>query len=193
MTDRLKKQIEFIIEIDKIKNIVRRTKLFDGSKLENDAEHSWHLAVMALILMEHANDNIDILKVMKMVLIHDIVEIDAGDYSAYTNNTAEKEEKELAAASRIFGILPEDQKLEFTNLWKEFEGRTTPEARFASAIDRLEPVMQNYFTEAYAWKNNSIKSEQILNVNKRIENGSEVLWQYAKRLIEECVEKKLIE
>jgi putative hydrolase of HD superfamily len=185
--------LDFIIEIDKVKGIFRRTKLFDGSRRENDAEHSWHLAMMALVLCEHSNEPIDVSKVIKMVLIHDIVEIDAGDYIVYTHQTKEKEEEELLAASRIFGILPEEQKDEFITLWKEFEERKSPEAKFAAAIDRLEPIMQNYYQEADVWRKNNIKAEQILSVNKRIDHGSEQLWQYAKSLIEECIERKLIE
>lgn len=192
MDERLRMQIEFIVEIDKIKSIFRRTKLFDKSRNEKDAEHSWHLAIMAIILSEYSNKPIHLLKVLKMVLIHDIVEIDAGDYILYTQYTAEKDMKEKAAAERIFGILPVDQKVEFINLWKEFEKRNTPEAKFATAIDRLEPVMQNYFTEAYAWRENRISADQILTVNQRIERGSEKLWEYAKGLINECIDNGLI-
>lgn len=192
MDERLRKQIEFIVEVDKIKSIFRKTKLFDQSRYENDAEHSWHLAVMVIILSEYSNKPIDLLKVLKMVLIHDIVEIDAGDYIVYTQQTDEKDLKENAAAERIFGILPDDQKHEFINIWREFEERNTPEAKFAVAIDRLEPVMQNYFTEALAWRENKISADQILKVNQRIEKGSEKLWEYAESLINECIDNGLI-
>ena len=192
MIEKFKKQIEFIIEIDKIKSIFRKTKLFDKSRHENDAEHSWHLAIMAIILSEYSNKPIDVFKVLKMVLIHDIVEIDSGDYIVYTQQTAEKESKEKAAAERIFGILPLEQEAEFKSLWEEFEERSTPEAKFAAAIDRLEPVMQNYYTDADAWRENKISADQILRVNQRIERGSEKLWVYAKGLIDECIDKGLI-
>lgn len=192
MNERLKQQLEFIVEIDKIKSVFRKTKLFDGSRRENDAEHSWHLAVMAIILAEHANEPIDIAKVVKMVLVHDIVEIDAGDYIIYTTLTAEKEAKEKAAAARIFGLLPEDQRDECISLWREFEERSTPEAKFAAAIDRLEPVMQNFFGQGEAWRENGIAAEQILSVNRRIGNGSDRLWEYAKGLIEDCRDKGLL-
>ena len=192
MHQRLKQQLQFLIEIDKVKSIFRRTRLFDKSRNENDAEHSWHLAMMALILSEYANEPIDVTRVVKMVLIHDLVEIDAGDMIIYKVKQHEKTEKETAAAERIFGLLPQEQKQEFIELWQEFEERGTPEARFAAAIDRLEPVMQNFYTDAYAWREHGIKAEQVLTVNRRIEEGSQELWDYAKSLIEECISKGLI-
>jgi putative hydrolase of HD superfamily len=192
LNTRIKQQLEFIVEIDKIKSIFRHTKLFDGSRRENDAEHSWHLAMMALVLAEHANEPVDVVKVVKMVLVHDIVEIDAGDYIIYTKLTAEKEAKEKAAAERIFGLLPEEQKDEFYSLWREFEERRTPEAKFAAAIDRLEPVMQNYYTQGAPWRENNVPAEHIYSINHRIAAGSETLWEYAKSLIDECVAKGLI-
>ena len=193
MTDQLKQQIEFLMEIDKVKSIVRRTKLFDGSRCENDAEHSWHLAMMAIVLAEHANEPFDLVKVLKMILIHDIVEIDAGDFIVYTHQTVEKEATEKVAAERIFGMLPEGQKQELIDLWREFEERSTPEAKFAAALDRLEPVMQNYFAKGDVWVRNQIPAEQILTLNQeRIGKGSDTLWEYAKSLIDECVDKGLI-
>ncbi len=189
MDERLKRQIGFIIEIDKIKAIFRKTKLFDGSRYENDSEHSWHLAVMAILLAEYANEKIDVPKVIKMVLVHDIVEIDAGDTLVYTKDKTDYKEKESKAAARIFGLLPGDQGMELKNLWEEFEEKKTPEAKFAFALDRLEPVMQNYHTQAHAWRNNSVSAEQVLKVNSRIGEGSGKLWEFAKGLIEECIEK----
>lgn len=192
LNDKLKQQLDFLIEIDQVKSIFRHTRLFDGSRHENDAEHSWHLALMALVLAEYANEPVDLVKVIKMVLIHDIVEIDSGDYLVYTDLTDEKEKKETEAARRIFGILPEEQGNEFFDLWREFEQRITPEARFAAAVDRLEPIMQNYFTEGVTWRENNIKAAQILNLNQRISSGSATLWEYAKQLIEECMAKGLV-
>ncbi len=191
MDERFRKQLDFIIEIDKIKSIFRKTKLFDGSRLENDSEHSWHLAMMAIILLEYSNEPLNFPKVIKMVLIHDIVEIDAGDTIIYAKD-AQKDNDEIKAADRIFSLLPEDQKQEMISIWKEFEKRESPEAKFAAAIDRLEPVMQNYYNDALAWRNNNIPAEKILNVNIRIKNGSEKLWDYAKSLIDKCIEKGLI-
>ncbi len=185
MNEKLKKQIDFIIEIDKIKSIIRKTKLFDGSRYENDAEHSWHICMMALILHEYSNERIDLLKVLKMLLIHDLVEIDAGDYLVYTDKNAEKNEKEKKAAERIFSLLPDEQKNEFMLLWKEFEFKETAEAKFAFALDRLEPVMQNYCNNGAAWIEHNIKYEKIVNTNSKIEDGSSDLWQYAKSIIDE--------
>ena len=159
--------------------------MFDGSKYENDAEHSWHICMMAIILQEYSNEKIDLLKVLKMLLIHDLVEIDAGDYLVYTDKNIEKNEKEKKAADRIFSILPDEQKSELTLLWKEFEEKETAEAKFAFALDRLEPVMQNYYNEGATWKQHNIKYEKIVNINCKIEDGSTELWQYAKNIIEE--------
>jgi len=186
MNERLEKQIRFIIEIDKIKHIFRRTRLLDHSRHENDAEHSWHLAVMALVLAEYANEPVDIAKVIKMVLIHDIVEIDAGDTFIYAEHLNEQKLlTEKAAAERIFGMLPDDQKHEMIALWDEFEKKETIEAKFAGALDRLEPVLQNCHDNGYAWQKHGISKEQVLTLNSRIAGGSEAIWEYAKTIIEE--------
>jgi putative hydrolase of HD superfamily len=189
MNVRFEKQIQFLIEIDKIKSIFRKNKLFDKSRHENDAEHSWHISMMAIVLSEYANFPIDLPKVIKMLLIHDIVEIDAGDTIVYEIDHKEKAKKESAAAKRIFGILPDDQRDEFIGLWREFEERSTTEARFATAVDRLEPVMQNALTGASVWIEHQIGAHQILDVNKRIGEGSDKLWEYAKSIIEECMDR----
>lgn len=188
--DRLRKQIEFILEIDKVKSILRKSRLFDRSRFENDAEHSWHISIMALILSEYSNSRIDILKVIKMLLIHDIVEIDAGDVVVYdTKKRKENEKNEINAASRIFGLLPSDQKDEYFSLWQEFEKRETAEARFAAALDRMEPVMQNYYDEGYTWRKLGVTSDKVLSVNSRIKDGSEQLWQYIESLIIDAQKK----
>jgi putative hydrolase of HD superfamily len=192
MDERLMKQINFIFEIDRIKFIFRKTKLFDGSRHENDAEHSWHLAMMAMVLAEHANEKIDMGKVIKMVLVHDLPEIDTGDTIIYSKQQGLIGEDEHEAARRIFGILPDDQRDEITGLWREFEEKKTAESKFAAAIDRLEPVMQNYRTKADTWRKNNISSKQIYSVNEHIGNGSDELWEYAKSLIDECVKEGLI-
>jgi len=189
--ERLQQQITFIMEIDKLKTILRKSYITDRSRAENDAEHSWHLAIMAIILMEHANtDKLDIMKVIKMVLIHDIVEIDAGDTFAYDEaGHADKYDRELAAAERIFGLLPQDQEQELKALWQEFEQRESAESQFAAALDRLAPMLLNYYTEGYTWKKNNITSDRVIAFNRHINNGSTVLWDYAQQFLDDAVQK----
>src|SRR6478735_1557553 len=152
-TDSLLRQINFIKEIDKVKYIQRKTKLFNSDRCENDAEHSWHLAMMTIVLAEHADTPIDVLKVLKMVLIHDIVEIDAGDTFLYdTQKSHVNTDEEMIAAKRIFGLLPEEQALEFIAIWTEFEEGKTNEAKFAKAMDRFEPLLQNATNNGGTWK-----------------------------------------
>jgi putative hydrolases of HD superfamily len=185
----LDQQIAFLLEIDKVKSIVRRTRLLDNSRYENDAEHSWHLGVMALVLAPYANEpGLDVLKVLKMVLVHDLVEIDAGDTYLYDEHLkAEKARREALAAERIFGLLPSPQKEELHALWLEFEEKRTPEACFAGSLDRLEPLLQNYHTDGYAWKAHGIVSDQVYRMNQHMQNGSRVLWDYARELIDKAV------
>jgi|SRR5688572_7597819 len=183
MMDRLARQLHFIIELDKLKSVYRRTYLIDGSRSENSAEHSWHLALMAIVLAEHANEPLDVGKVIKMVLIHDIVEIDAGDTYIYDSQD-DKAEREQRAADRIFGLLPPDQAAEFRSLWDEFEERETAEARFASALDRFIPQLHNFYTEGRSWKEHGITSERVLLRNVEISHGSVTLWQWTQMLIE---------
>jgi putative hydrolase of HD superfamily len=187
INERFRKQIKFLIEIDKIKHIFRKTKLFNKSRFENDAEHAWHLAVMALVLNEYSNEKIDISKVIKMVLIHDIVEIDAGDIIVYdTQMRTQAQEKESIAAGRIFGILPDDQKDEFIGLWKKFEEKKTPESKFAAAIDRFEPILQNQLTEYYTWKAHDITLNMLHDKNQHIKDGSEAIWDAVKSIFTEA-------
>ncbi len=189
--ERLQKQIDFVIEVDKIKHIFRHTKLIDGSRYENDAEHSWHLATMAMVLKEHANeDELDVGKVIRMLLVHDIVEIDAGDTFAYDKEGHEdKNDREMAAADRIFGLLPQDQARRMHKLWSEFEARQTPEAKFAAALDRLQPLIHNYHTEGKAWQKHDISLKQVMKRNKHIKEGSEVLWEFALDLLNRAVQQ----
>ncbi len=190
ISGRLKRQIQFLIEIDKTKQIFRKTKLFDKSRFENAAEHAWHLGLMAMVLGEYANEKIDLAKVIKMVLIHDIVEIDAGDTIVYdTKSRTEAQEKQSLAAERIFGILPEDQKEAFVALWKEFEERKSPEAKFAAAIDRFEPILQNRLTDYYTWKAHGISYTQLQVRNKHIQDGSEVIWEVVQEIFSEAKDK----
>lgn len=189
--ERLKKQLNFIVELDKLKNIKRRTILINSRKNENDAEHSWHLSMLALILFEYIDydEKVDILKIIKMVLIHDIVEIDAGDTYCYDESAnLDKAEREIKAADRIFNILPEDQEKEFRDLWIEFEKRETEEAKFAAALDRIQPLILNYFTEGEAWIKHGIYAKQVIERNKHIRDASEKLWNLAERIIEHSVE-----
>ena len=187
--DRLKKQISFITEIDKLKNIYRQTYLIHDDRHENDAEHSWHIALMAFILSEYAEEReLDILRVVKMLLIHDIVEIDAGDTFIYdTEGNKDKQEREQKAAQRIFYLLPDDQAKELHELWEEFERQESQESKFAASLDRLQPLLYNYLTQGKSWKEHKIHSRQVKQRNEHMNNGSSILWNYAKKLIHNAV------
>ena len=188
-TDRLTQQLAFIREIDKLKYIQRKTRLFNSQRHENDAEHSWHLAMMAMVLAEHATTEVDLFKVMKMLLIHDIVEIDAGDTFLYdTTQSHVNTEVELEAAKRIFGLLPEEQMRDFIALWEEFEAGETPEARFAKALDRLEPIMQNASNQGGTWAEYDVPLSRVLEKVQGIRKGSDSLWAYTEDLLRENVE-----
>jgi putative hydrolases of HD superfamily len=188
--ERLLKQIDFVVEIDKLKGIVRQTLLTDQSRREDSAEHSWHLAVMVIVLSEYATEPIDIPRVLKMVLIHDLVEIDAGDTYCYDEEGNKgKVERERVAAHRIFGLLPNEQSEDFHALWEEFEARKTAEAKFAAALDRLQPLLNNYRTEGGLWRKHGIKSSQVYARNRIIEEGSPGLWEYADNMIKEAIGK----
>ncbi|WP_343555502.1 HD domain-containing protein [Sphingobacterium sp.] len=192
-SDKLLKQIEFIKEIDKIKYIQRKTKLFNSDRTENDAEHSWHLAVMAMVLSEHANQSVDLLKVIKMVLIHDIVEIDAGDTFIYdTEKNHTNTEVERLAAQRIFGILPAEQAEELIALWEEFEAGQTHDAQFARAMDRLEPLLQNSSNNGGTWNEPGVNYEKVYAKKSVIKDGSAVLWGYAEKLIDTGVMRGIL-
>ncbi len=189
-TERLEQQIRFVLEADRIKQITRQSYLADGSRKENDAEHSWHLALMAFLLAEHANEEIDVLRVMEMVIIHDLVEIDAGDTYAYDDaGNATKRQREEKAADRIFGMLPEDQAVWFRQLWEEFEAAETKEARFALALDKVQPILLNDSTDGKAWREHQVREEQILKRNRTTPEGSRALWDYCAKLVEKNVEK----
>jgi putative hydrolases of HD superfamily len=191
---RLLEQIQFLVEIDKLKTIFRQSYITDKSRNENDAEHSWHLAVMAILLQEYANEEIDILRVLKMILIHDLVEIDAGDTFLYDEvGNADKELRELEAAERIFGLLPNDQRDEIFSLWREFEEKKSAEAKYAGALDRLQPLLQNYYTGGLSWKKHQLSSKQVLAKNSVIEIGSSELWSFAEVLITDAVSRGYLE
>lgn len=188
---RLEQQLQFILEIDKLKSVYRRTYLVNGERLENSAEHSWHLALLAMVLAEHANDAPDIAKVIKMVLIHDIVEIDAGDTYLY-DDQGDKQERERRAAERLFGLLPPDQEEEFRTLWQEFESGATPESRFASALDRFIPQLHNFHTDGRSWKEHGITADRVLGRNVPIRDGSKILWDWTETLIESAVVRGIL-
>ena len=178
---RLKKQFSFIEEIDKEKFIGRQTYLTGGERKENDAEHAWHMAIMAILLSEYAGEDIDLLKTVTMILIHDVVEIDAGDTYAYDEaGKATQAEREKAAADRIFSLLPEDQGAKMRALWDEFEERRTPEAVFARTMDNLQPLMLNALTKGKSWEENGVHVSQVLKRNEITAKGSPELWQYAR-------------
>lgn len=187
---RLDKQIQFVLEIDKLKGILRRSYLAGVDRLENSAEHSWHVSLLSLILAEHSDLTVDPLKVLAMLLIHDIVEIDAGDtYFFDTSAQADKLDREIKAAERLFGLLPEDQAAEFRSIWEEYEERESNEARFAYALDRFIPVLHAFHTEGRSWKQHGIRLEQVLTLNEPIKQGSRSLWAYAEKLFYQAVEK----
>ena len=179
--ERLEKQFDFCREIDKEKFIKRQTYLSDGQQKENDAEHAWHMAIMTLLLSEYANEEIDVLKTVSMLLIHDLVEIDAGDTYAYDEEGKKTQrQRELAAADRIFSLLPEDQQEKFRNLWDEFEEGETAEAKFAHTMDNVQPAMLNAATGGKAWEERKIRLSQILERNQHTAEGSEILWNYSR-------------
>jgi 5'-deoxynucleotidase YfbR-like HD superfamily hydrolase len=187
---RLEQQIAFVREVDKLKTIARQTLLTDASRQENDAEHSWHLALMALVLGEYAGDEtLDLLHVVRMVLVHDLVEIDAGDTYCYDEaGHKDKTQRETAAARRIFNLLPPDQAAEIRALWDEFETSETPESRFANALDRLQPLIHNVFTKGRMWKKHGIVKSQVIDRNRKIADGAPDLWEFARGLIEKAVD-----
>lgn len=186
---RLARQIQFIVELDQLKNVLRRTQLIDGSRHENSAEHSWHLAVMALLLQEYAGSTVDVGRVMRMLLVHDIVEIDAGDTFAFdAAGYMSKAERELAAAERIFGLLPEDQGRELRALWEEFESMTTAEARYANALDRLEPLLQNLHNSGGTWRQYHIDRAAVLRRLAPIQQGMPELWPFVVNAVDAAVQ-----
>ena len=190
MEERLKKQLAFALEIDKEKNVFRQTHLSGHGRQENDAEHAWHMAIMAYLLREYANEEVDFAKVMLMCLIHDIVEIDAGDTYAYDEeNLKTQKAREDAAKERIFSILPEDQKTEFTALFDEFEAYETAEARFAHSLDNLQPLLLNNSNEGGDWKEHQVSAEAVYGRQRKTRLGSEKLFEVTDRIIRENIRK----
>lgn len=190
MTERLQQQLDFLLEVDKEKNIFRQTHLSGGGRAENDAEHAWHMALMIYLLREYANQDFDPLKAMVMALIHDVVEIDAGDTYAYdTAGLATQQEREAKAAQRIFGLLPADQREEMLALFQEFEDYETPEARFAHVLDNLQPLMLNNANDGGDWRAHQVKKSQIYKRNEKTATGSRTLWAWMEAMVAENVKK----
>lgn len=186
--NRLSQQFEFLAEIDKLKLIGRQTPLLDGSRKENDAEHSWHLAMLVMILSEYAEPQVDLLRVLQMVVVHDLVEIDAGDtYCYHPTAHLDKAEREEQAAIRLFGILPEDQGRQLRRLWDEFEARETPEARFANVVDRVQPLLHNCLTGGMGWREHGVKLSQVLRRCREVIQQAPRLWEYMRELLAQAV------
>lgn len=191
--DRLTRQLAFIVEIGRLKHILRRTLTIHSDRNENDAEHSWHLAVMALVLAEYTEAGVDVLRVVKMVLVHDLVEIDAGDIYCYSDHDpAEKLRREQEAAERIFALLPENQAGEVMELWRGFERGDTPEARFAAALDRLQPLLLNYHVGGKVWQEHGVRRHQVMQRAAPIGESSPGLWEYARDLIDRAVSEGIL-
>ena len=185
---RLEKQLQFIVEIDKVKNIFRQTYLSDGKRKENDAEHSWHIALMAILLQEYAKEEVDVMRVIPMLLIHDLVEIDAGDTYAYDAVAKETQhEREQAAAKRIFGMLPEEQGQYFYELWEEFEVYESADAKYAHMLDNLQPLLLNDASEGRSWVEHEVHKSQIYKRNEKVPEISEVIWNEMKKIIDKHV------
>ncbi|MEB3355404.1 MAG: HD domain-containing protein [Synechococcales bacterium] len=186
--DRLQQQIQFILEIDRLKQVLRQTLLTDGSRQENSAEHSWHLAMMAMLLTEYAPVPIDVARVMKMLLIHDLVEIDAGDTFCYDQQgNLDKAEREQRAADRLFGLLPADQGHDLRQIWEEFEARATAEAQFAAALDRIQPLLHNQQTQGGTWRIHGIRRDQVMGRIAPVQEGCPALWDWLQQVVDDCV------
>ena len=190
MEARLHKQIQFIVEVDKVKNIFRQTYLADANRKENDAEHSWHLALMAILLKDYMEEEADLIKVMTMVLIHDLVEIDAGDTYAYDEKGAvTKRDREEKAADRIFGLLPEDQGNEFRMLWEEFEAYETAEAKYAHLLDNFQPLLLNDASGGKSWAEHGVHKSQVYKRNERIPETSGMIWEQIQKIVQKNIEQ----
>lgn len=190
---RLRRQLDFVLELDRLKGVLRRTLLVDRSRLENSAEHSWHISLMAVLLCEYAAEEVDLLHVLRLLLVHDVVEIEAGDTYCYAPQRDAQVEVERRAARLLFAGLPDDQAAEMIGLWEEFEARATPEARFANALDRLQPLLHNIATDGQTWRENRIRKEQVLERCRPIGDGAPELWRHAAALIEEAARAGLLE
>lgn len=195
LSERMQHQIRFILELDKLKHIMRRSILLSESRTENDAEHSWHLCMLATIFAEYAEPDVNINRVIRMLLIHDIVEIDAGDTFIYEESThAESQHsREQAAAERIFGLLPDDMRYEFSALWREFENKQTPDAKFAASLDRIQPLFLNYFNHGGTWARYGVTSDKVRDKQHFISEASSPLWKMVETLIDDAVKRGMMQ
>lgn len=185
--ERVTRQLRFVLEVDRLKRVLRKTLLTDASRHENSAEHSWHLAVMAAVLAEHAPEGVDVPRVIRMVLVHDVVEIDAGDAFCYDADAmAGKEEREARAAERLFGLLPAEQAEDLRLLWEEFEAMESPDARYANALDRLQPLLHNFETEGGSWREHGVSHAQVVERMRPVERGAPALWPVVVEVLEEA-------
>lgn len=190
INERLQKQLEFMLELDKMKNLYRQTYVLHEDRKENDAEHSWHLSLMAFMLAEYSSEPVDVAHVMKMVILHDVVEIDAGDTYCYdTEGYKSKAEREEKSAQRIFGLLPDDQREEFYGLWREFEDCQTPDAKFAALLDRLQPLLLNYSKSGISWREHGISEKQVTDRNLAYFDSAPELGDVIKQVIKDAVKK----
>ena len=189
VSGRLAQQIAFLVEADKLKQVLRRSPISGKQRLENSAEHSWHLTLMALVLAEHAAaPGMDLLKVLRMLVVHDLVEIDAGDTFAYDEAARKgQKEREERAAERIFALPPEPQGAELRSAWDEFEAQHSPEAKFARAVDRLQPMLLNYVNAGIGWQRHGVRATQVRDLNRCIDDGAPELWRYAEGMIEDAI------
>ncbi|WP_240671516.1 HD domain-containing protein [Gudongella oleilytica] len=193
MNERLIKDIEFIVELDRMKTILRQTSLIGEDKREDDAQHSWHIAVMTMVLSEYSNEEFDVNRAIKMLLIHDLVELYAGDtfcYDAAAN--LDKRDRELQAADRIFGMLGEEKGGFFRSLWDEFEEMETPEARFAASMDRLQPMLNNYYNGGGTWRKFGVAQEDVFKRISPLKGTSDQLWQFVENMLEDAYNRGLI-
>jgi putative hydrolase of HD superfamily len=187
---RLDRQLQFILEIDKLKEVYRRSYLVNSQRRENSSEHSWHVAVIAMLMAEYGNEETDLCRVLCMLLVHDLVEIDAGDTYCYDEQGArDKAAREKEAAQRLFGFLPADQSQWIRSLWEEFEANTTPEARFANAVDRFMPLLHNFFTQGKSWLEHGITQDQVKARMAKVHDGSTILWEYSQKIIKAAVDR----
>ena len=192
--ERLKKQLEFLVEIDKMKNVLRRTLIVDGSRRENDAEHSWHLAMLAMVLEEYSEREINISRVVRMCLVHDLVEVYAGDTFAYDEKGYEdKFARETAAADKLFSMLPTEQGEEFRALWEEFDEAQTADAMYAAAMDRLQPMMNNFLTDGHTWKEGKVTSDKVLDRMQPIKKATPELWQVVEYIVSTSIERGILQ
>ncbi len=190
--EEIKQTLNFIVEIEKLKNVLRQTRPVGLDRYENSAEHSWHVCLSALMLKDYANDNVDINRVIKMLLIHDLGEIDAGDTIIYAGETQAIKDEEKAGIKRLLDFLPEGKSDEYMALWLEFEAGESADSKYAKAIDRVPPLLHNLHGDGHSWKKHNISKEQVFSVNKRIEKGSVQLWEVLEEMLDEAVESKLL-